>query len=155
MAVAAAVGGLRASTTYHYRVVAVRDGRRYGGADATFTTGPESGPGPNGGPPRTVRTQLPTRLVAKRKGTVRIRVRFASDAPKGTARLRILSLGKRKLASGKLAVRPGKTSRKTLRLNARGRKAIRPGKTRKVKLQLRLPGGQKVAQVVKLKRNKR
>ena len=37
-AVKAALTGLAASTRYHYRVVALRDGRRYPGADASFVT---------------------------------------------------------------------------------------------------------------------
>jgi subtilisin family serine protease len=37
-AVAVAVGGLSPATTYHYRLVAVRGGERFPGADASFTT---------------------------------------------------------------------------------------------------------------------
>ena len=39
-AVSAAVGGLQPSTTYHYRLVAVRGAERFPGGDATFTTAP-------------------------------------------------------------------------------------------------------------------
>ena len=155
VSVAAVAAGLQASTTYHYRVVAVRGGRSYAGADATFTTGAIPGPGPNGGSSKPALAFLPRRLKATRKGTVRVRVRFAANAPKGRARLRILSRGKRELASGKLGVKRGRTVTATLRLNARGRKAIRPGKTRKVRLQLRLPGGKTLGKTVKLTRRKR
>ncbi len=154
--VSAGIGGLQPSTTYHYRVVAQRGSRRYAGADATFTT--TAAPPPTVDPPGT--PALPTALTDKalkadRKGRLKVRVRFAADAPTARkARLRILS-GKRRFAETRLTVHPGQTVRKSLRLNRKGRKAIRPGRTRKVKLELRLPDGQKVTKTVKLTRRRR
>ena len=155
----AAVAGLQPGTTYHFRVVALRDGRRYEGADATFTTAGSPGPAPTpeGTPspsPTATVTIQGKRLKASRKGMIKVRVRFGAKAPSGTARLTVLK-GKRRLAVATLAVRPGRTVTKTLRLNARGRKAIRPGHARKVTLELKLPGGKKVKKTVKLTRLKR
>jgi extracellular elastinolytic metalloproteinase len=116
---------------------------------------PTPSPAPSPAPSRVVATRFgASKLSAGRKGTFKVKVRFGSAAPAGTARLRVLS-GKKLLASGKLAVRRLRTSTKTLRLNATGRRMIKPGRTRKVTLELRLPGGQKLKQTVKLARKKR
>jgi hypothetical protein len=95
-----------------------------------------------------------SKLSASRKGLFKVKVRFGSTAPAGKARLRVLA-GKKRLASGKLAVRRLRTSTKTLKLNATGRRVIKPGKSRKVTLELRLPGGQKVKKTVTLVRKRR
>jgi hypothetical protein len=165
--VSAAVAGLRPSTTYHYRIVARRGGEIYPGADASFTTGapptptpiptpsPTATPTPNPTPQPFVPTTFAvSRLSASRKGLFKVTLRFGSTAPAGTARLRVL-LGKQRLAEGRLAVRPLRTSTKTLRLNAAGRKRIRAGKSRRVTLELRLPGGQKVNKTLTLARKRR
>jgi hypothetical protein len=68
--------------------------------------------------------------------------------------LRVL-LGKKRLAEGRLAVRPRRTSTKTLALNSTGRGKIKPGGSRKVTLELRLPDGKKVRKTVTLVRRKR
>ncbi len=135
--VRAAVTGLEPSTTYHYRVVALRDGRRYEGGNATFTTGPATTPPP--GPPTAASASIIGRKVtASRKGVFKVKVRFDAGAPEGTAHLKAKRNGK-VVARGKRAVDPGETRRVTMRLTKAGRKAIRPGRARKVKLVLRLP----------------
>jgi extracellular elastinolytic metalloproteinase len=168
MPVSAVVGALQPATTLHYRVVARRGAQSYPGGDATFTTAgipptPTPTPTPTATPTPTPTPQPPPatatafdvkRLSASRKGVLKVKVRFGSAAPAGSARLRVLA-GKKRLAEGRLAVRAGRTSTKTLTLNSRGRKMIKPGKSRKVTLELRLPDGKKVKKTVTLARRKR
>jgi hypothetical protein len=169
-AVSVAVGGLQPSTTYHFRAVARRGGNSYPGADATFTTAPAPPPPPtptptpsatptptptpDPGPPVTATRFDGTKLSASRKGLFKVRVRFGSRAPAGTARLTVLA-GKKRVARGTLMVRAGRASTKTLKLSSTGRRLIKPGKSRKVTLELRLPGGEKVKKTVTLARRKR
>jgi extracellular elastinolytic metalloproteinase len=159
--VAAALSGLAPSTTYHYRAVAIVGSDRYPGADATFTTAatPAPTPAPTPGPPTTAPatpTQLlDTKLKADGKGMVKAHVSFGSQAPAGTARLRIIGRRTKVIATGTLTVRPGGTATKTMRLTKRGRKQIRRGKTRTVVLELRLPSGQKLKRTLRLARAKR
>ena len=123
--VQAAVAGLQPSTTYHYRVVALRDGRRYEGGDATFTTSPRrdapAGPGGRVGP------IAGKKVTASRKGVFKVKVRFDPGAPEGTARLKAKRRGK-VVARGTTAVVPGETRRARMELTKAGRKAIRPGR---------------------------
>ena len=135
--VQAAVAGLQPSTTYHYRVVALRDGRRYEGGDATFTTSPAATPPAVAAASAHI---LSRRVKATRKGVFKVRIRFDPGAPKGTTKLKAKRNGK-VVARGQRAVVPGETRRATMTLTRAGRKAIRPGRTRAVKLVLRLPGG--------------
>jgi extracellular elastinolytic metalloproteinase len=164
--VAETLAGLRPGTTYHYRVVALRGARQLAGAVRTFTTAPQPPqppqptptptptPTPDPGPPVTATVFDGDRLSATRKGLFKVRLRFGSRAPAGTARITVLARRKR-LARGTLAVRAGRTSTKTLTLNSTGRKTIKPGKSRKVTLELRLPDGKKVKKTVTLARRKR
>ena len=134
----AALTGLQPSTTYHYRVVGLRDGRRYEGGNATFTTAPATPPPP----PPTVATSAAItgkRATATRKGRFKVKVRFDAGAPAGIARVQARIKGKL-VARGKRAVDPGHTRSVTMKLTKAGRKAIRPGRARKVDLVLRLPG---------------
>jgi hypothetical protein len=115
---------------------------------------PTPTPTPDPGPPATATAFDLRTLSASRKGVFKVRIVFGNRAPAGDARLRVL-LGKQRLAEGRLAVRPQRTSTKTLTLNSTGRKAIKPGKSRRVTLELRLPGGEKVKKTVTLARKKR
>jgi hypothetical protein len=137
--VSAAVTGLQPSTTYHYRLVALRAGRRYEGGNATFTTGPATPPPPPPPPAATSASIAGKKVTATRKGRFKVKVRFDAGAPGGTARVQAKIKGK-VVARGKREVAPGQTRRVTMRLNKAGRKAIRPGRSRKVKIVLRLPG---------------
>jgi extracellular elastinolytic metalloproteinase len=122
---------------------------------ATPTPSPTATPTPTPQPPPATATTFDVKkLSASRKGVFKVKVKFGSSAPAGTARLRVLA-GKKRLAEGRLAVRAGRTSTKTLTLNSTGRKTIKPGKSRKVTLELRLPDGKKVKKTVTLARRKR
>ena len=151
-AASAAITGLAPSTRYHFRVVALRDGRRYEGANATFVTA--SAPVVQPPPDELVSSKIRSRkLTADRRGRFSLKVRFASDAPSGTARIAV-EAGKTVVAKAKAAVRRGETRKVALRLNAAGRRRIAPGKTRKVRVVVRLPGGEKLARTVKLTRTR-
>ena len=152
-AVSAAITGLAPSTRYHFRVVALRDGRRYEGANASFVT---AASGPAAPPPvqQLVTSKVRSRkLVADRRGRFPLKVRFGSDAPKGTARIAVVAR-RTTIAKAKLRVRRGQTRRVVLKLNAAGRRAIRPGKSRRVRVVVRLPGGEKFARTVRLSRKR-
>jgi extracellular elastinolytic metalloproteinase len=113
-------------------------------------------PPPAASPPvKTAVAVLKSRkLTAGRKGRFRVKVAFASAAPSGKARLTVLAKRK-KLATKRFEVKPGRTVTVKLRLNRSGRKAIKPGRSRKVNVELRLPGGEKVKKSLKLMRKKR
>ena len=90
--------GLQPSTTYHYRFVALRGGRRYEGADATFTTARRAAAADadpdadaHADAERAARRRSTgSELTADRKGMFKVRVAFGAAAPAGTARLRVL-----------------------------------------------------------------
>ncbi len=153
-AVGAAVAGLQPLSLYHFRVVAVRDGVRYEGSDATFvTTAAQVQLPPPPGPAAALARIVGRKLTADRRGRFKVRVAFAAAAPAGTARVRVLAKGKR-LAATRLAVRPGQGATAKLRLSRAGRRAVRPGRTKRVKVVLRLPGGAKVTKAMKLTRRR-
>jgi hypothetical protein len=118
------------------------------------TPTPTPTPAPTPQPRATATAFDVSKLSATRKGSFKVKVKFGSAAPAGNARLRVL-LGKARLAEGRLAVRPGRSSTKTLTLNSTGRRKIKAGKSRKVTLELRLPDGKKVKKTVTLARKKR
>jgi hypothetical protein len=152
-AASAAITGLAPSTRYQFRVVALRDGRRYEGANGTFVTAsaPVIQPPPD---EVLVSSKIRSRkLTADRRGRFSLKVRFASRAPAGTARIAVQD-GRTAVAKAKVAVRRGETRKVALRLNAAGRRKIAPGKTRKVRVVVRLPGGEKFARTVKLTRKR-
>jgi extracellular elastinolytic metalloproteinase len=158
--VAAAVGGLQPSTTYHFRVVALRDGRRYEGGDATFVTGasPQSPPPASPAPPppvAKVTSLVDSKLKANRRGFFKVKAHFGDTAPPGRARFTLRSRKGKRLARATTPVRQGRTLTKTLRLNKKGRKMIKPGRSKKVVLELRLPGGDKFKKSLRLARGRR
>ncbi|MET0684719.1 MAG: M36 family metallopeptidase [Solirubrobacteraceae bacterium] len=154
--VAAALTGLTGSTRYHYRVVALRDGRRYEGGDRTFVTAraPDPPPPPPPPPPVVTAKISSAKVKATRKGSFSIRVRFPSDAPEGMARVTVKS-GKKTLARGERAVAPGETRSVRLKLTKTGRKVIKAGrKARKVNVTVRLPGGETFDKTIRLSRRR-
>ena len=155
-AVGATANGLLPLNLYHFRVVAVRDGVRYEGSDATFVTTGEQvqpPPPPPGLAPAALARITGRKLTADRRGRFKVRVAFAAAAPAGTARVTVLARGKR-LARKRFAVRPGQTAAAKLRLTRAGRRAVKPGRTKRVKVVLRLPGGASVDKTMKLTRRR-
>ena len=150
--VGAVAGGLQPQAFYHFRVVALRDGVRYEGGDATFVTGAAPPPTP---PPPVAKAAslLGSRLTASRRGRFKVRVAFGATAPLGRARLTV-KLRRRDIAKAAFRVRRGQRVAVRMRLSRRGRKAIRPGRTKRVRVVLRLPGGEKVAKTLALKRRR-
>ena len=147
---AAAVTGLAPSATYHFRIVALRDGRRYEGGDAAFTTAPP----PTAPPPPAAMARIRSRrLVADRRGRFKVRVAFTAAAPSGKARIVVLRRGRR-LAAKRFAVRPARTVTVRMRLSRTGRRTIRPGRSKRVRVQLRLPNGPKVVKTLRLARRR-
>ena len=156
--VGAVAAGLEPSTRYHFRVVALRDGQRYEGRDASLVTaaGPPQRPPPPPPPPvAKVSRLVDGRLKADRKGFFKVRVAFGDTAPLGRARLTVLTRKGKRLARATTPVRRGRTVTKTLRLTAKARRTIRPGRSKRVKLELRLPGGAKLSKAVRLSRARR
>jgi subtilisin family serine protease len=136
VAVSAHVSGLAASTTYHYRVVALRGGIAFPGDDRTFTTHatPDPGPGPGAAPPAPLAGTVPTGATAEPVDTLARIVNTAKVTCKrarrglmckvtaqgtGTVKLRLAKSG-RTLARGS-----GQIGR-TLRLSRR----VKPGRYR-------------------------
>jgi extracellular elastinolytic metalloproteinase len=152
VAVGAVAGGLKPQSLYHFRVVALRDGVRYEGGDATFVTGAAPPPLP---PPAVAKAAslVGSRLTATRRGVFKVRVAFGATAPLGRARL-VVKLKRRAVAKAAFRVRRAKRVAVAMRLSKRGRKKLRPGSTKKVRVELRLPGGEKVAKTMKLKRRR-
>jgi hypothetical protein len=95
-AVAVAVGGLSPATTYHYRLVGVRGGERFPGADVTFTT-----VSPPVVTPPIVEPPLPS-LTARAKAA-----RVACGRKRGKYRCRVSLKGGSKLRA-KLALKRGR-----------------------------------------------
>jgi subtilisin family serine protease len=100
--VASAIGGLSPSTTYHYRLVAVRGGDRFQGADTTFTTAtPPSTTGPaTTTPPPVVQPPATVSLSKIAKG-----LRVGCTRRKGVYRCRVVKVGTRRV---KLTLKRGK-----------------------------------------------
>ena len=125
--VSAAVTGLKAATTYHYRLLGTNADAAAGGADRTFRTARFAG----------------SRLVAKKlavdsKGRVALRISCPADVAGGTCKnVADLQSVKRKaklLGRGRFSVAAGKTVKKRLRLNKAGRRLA--GTRRKGRLRL-------------------
>jgi hypothetical protein len=157
LAVAQGIAGLRPGTTYHYRVVAIRNSRSLPGLDRTFTTAPATVPlvPPVGVGPltRTLATILATRLRADRNGRFKVRVTFAATAPRGSAKVTVRSRGRR-LAARRFDVEPSETVAVRLRLSASGRRIVRRGHSKRVTVELRLPDGTRVNKTVRLARRR-
>ena len=96
---------------------------------------------------------LGSRLTASRRGRFKVRVAFGATAPLGRARLTV-KLKRRAIAKAAFRVRRAQRVAVAMRLSRRGRKAIRPGRTKRVRVVLRLPGGEKVAKTLALKRRR-
>jgi hypothetical protein len=154
----AALTGLAGGTRYHYRVVALRNGRRYEGADKTFVTAPATTP-PVIKPPPVRKPDLTaeistTRSKADRKGRFSFRIRFGRDVEEGTARVTVKS-ARKTIAKGTFAVRAGATKTVRLKLTRAGRKAIKPGrKARRVSIAVRLPDERKRTGTIRLSRRR-
>jgi hypothetical protein len=168
------LSGLQANTTYHFRFVAYRDGAAYPGAFASFKTTvspppPTPTPTPTPRPPTPAPTPPPpppdpgpvvstafksTRLSADRRGMFKVQWTFGDAAPAGNATIRVVGKRRKRIASARVAVRPGRTITKTLRLNRGGRRMIKRGKSRRVTLELRLPGGGALRERVRLSRKR-
>jgi hypothetical protein len=96
-----------------------------------------------------------TRLTADKRGMFKVRWTFGDAAPSGKAKLRVVGKRHKRIATAGVAVQPGRSITKTLRLNRAGRKMIRRGRSRKVTLELRLPGGGTLRERVRLARKRR
>ena len=136
-AVSAAVGGLQPSTTYHYRLVALRGAERFPGSDATFTTAPS----PVVRPP-TIKPPVPS-LAQRVK-----RARVACTRKRGSYRCRVVRAQSLrvslKLKRGKKVVGRGKgRAGKVIKL--RGPKA----KAGRYKITLTFTEGKKKASITR------
>jgi hypothetical protein len=79
---------------------------------------------------------------------------FGDAAPAGKATLRVVGKRRKRIASARIAVRPGRAMTKTLRLNRAGRRMIRRGRSLTVRLELRLPSGGTLRERVRLSRKR-
>jgi hypothetical protein len=155
--VRAAIAGLKGSTRYYWRVVALRDGRRYPGGQATFVTDPAPPPPPPPPPPaeKDLSVAISTaKAKADRKGRFSFRIRFGDDVEEGTASVTVKSKGKT-IAKGRFAVEAGRTMTVRLKLTKSGRKVIKAGrKARKVNVTVRLPDGETFGKKIRLSRRR-
>jgi secreted trypsin-like serine protease len=92
--------------------------------------------------------RLATILSAKRpkvskKGRFKIRVSFASTAPKGLAVVEVFR-GKKKIGTAKGFVRRGGSRQMTVKLNKAGRKLVARSKTKRLKVKVRVRVGRTV-----------
>jgi hypothetical protein len=73
------------------------------------------------------------------RGRFKVRIRFAQDAPAGTAVIEVFR-GKKKIGSARVGVRRGGSRQVTVKLNKAGKKLFRKSKSKrlKVKLQVRV-----------------
>jgi subtilisin family serine protease len=124
--VSAALSGLAAGTTYHYRLVTIRGGVRLAGSDRTFTTvpTPPQQPPVNPGAPTKPLTLKDVTVSCKRTGSGRRRtVRCTLRRATAVSRLSAELTKSRRLyarASGKLP-RSGRVTLKVVRRLSRGR----------------------------------
>jgi hypothetical protein len=139
VAVNATFTGLRAGTTYHYRLVATNADGTTVGSDRTFTTAKFSG------------ASLASRtLRIDAKGRVKLRLRCPATTAGGKC-LTVAGLYKKKgrlpvsvskrrkarrLARGRLSVTAGKTRTKRIRLNKAGRRLSKRSQTFRARLLL-------------------
>jgi secreted trypsin-like serine protease len=92
--------------------------------------------------------RLATILSAKRpkvskKGRFKIRVNFASTAPKGLAVVEVFR-GKKKIGTAKGFVRRGGSRQMTVKLNKAGRKLVARSKTKRLKVRVRIRVGKQI-----------
>jgi hypothetical protein len=140
IAVSAALTGLKAATTYHYRIVGTNGDGSAAGADRTFTTRPFAGAGLHS-----------RRLRADRKGRIPLNL----SCPGGTAGGACSTVAALYSASGKLpaaaarrsrrarllgrsrlSIPAGQTVTKRLRLSRRGRRSVMKGRATRARLLL-------------------
>ena len=127
--VSAAVTGLKAATTYHYRLVGTNADAAAGGVDRTFRTARFAG------------SRLVARkLAADSKGRVVMRISCPADVAGGSCKIvAALSSTKRRaklLGRGRFSVAAGKTVKKRLRLNKAGRRLARTRRKDRLRLVL-------------------
>ncbi len=92
--------------------------------------------------------RLATILAAKRpkvskKGRFKIRVNFASTAPRGLAVVEVFR-GRRKLGTAKGFVRPGGSRQMTVKLTKAGRKLLKRSSTKRLKVRVRIRVGKQI-----------
>jgi secreted trypsin-like serine protease len=97
-------------------------------------------PAPSGPLARIVASARPK---VSRSGRFRIRVSFATTAPRGTAVIEVFR-GKRKIGSARTRVVRGASKRVTVKLNQRGRRALRRAKSKRLKVRVRVRVGSRV-----------
>ncbi len=134
VAASAALAGLTAGTTYHYRLVATNGGGSTAGADATFTT---SSPTPAGCPQDVSKCPpgklvLSTKTATVVKGKVALRVTCqgsAGSSCKGTLKLTAkVKKGKKKVTitvgTVKVSVAAGKSATLSVKLSGAAKSAL-------------------------------
>ncbi|MEO8688045.1 MAG: trypsin-like serine protease [Solirubrobacteraceae bacterium] len=92
--------------------------------------------------------RLATILAAKRpkvskQGRFKIRVNFASTAPRGLAVVEVFR-GRRKLGTAKGFVRPGGSRQMTVKLTKAGRKLLKRSRTKRLKVRVRIRVGKQI-----------
>jgi hypothetical protein len=166
--VARDLSGLQPDTTYYYRFVAYLGGVAYPGRFLTFKTAPAVAPTPTPTPtvtptptpdppdpgPAVTTAFVSERLSADRRGMFKVKWTFGDAAPAGKATVRVVGKRRKRIASARIAVQPGRTITKTLRLNRAGRRMIRRGKSSRVTLELVLPSGGTLRERVRLSRRR-
>ena len=136
----------------------------YGVFDVAAPPPPPVDPGttpPTGGgtpPPTTLPGVTPKlarfigpKSVRAKGGRFKVKVRFATTAPNGTARLSVLFKGK-KIGSGKVKSKPGRTATAKVKLTKAGLKRLKKAGKLKVSLRLTLSGSATVKRSLTLKR---
>jgi hypothetical protein len=68
--------------------------------------------------------------------------------------VRVIGKRRKRIASAAVAVRPGRTITKSLRLTRAGRRMIRPGRSLRVTVELRLPNGGALRERMRLTRKR-
>ncbi|HWM10519.1 MAG TPA: S8 family serine peptidase, partial [Solirubrobacteraceae bacterium] len=114
-AVSDAISGLAPGTAYHFRLVAIVNGRRVGGADGVFTTA--AAPKATGPAPKTLADVVVRRCRQSGRGKrTRLRCRLANRDALASARLQ-LKRGKKVI--GRATAKPARDGTLTLRLKRR------------------------------------
>jgi hypothetical protein len=116
----------------------------YGVFDVAAAPAPPPPPPPAVTPPATTPappavgpkgTLTVARSLRARKGRFAVKLTFGPSTPTGTATLVVLN-GRKKLATVKVPVRPGKTARATVKLTKAGQRLLKQRGKLKVKLRL-------------------